>query len=412
MTEGESSDAPPGCEPTDDEAPPSSEPSRWARVARVALPLAVLALAGVAAALLAASAEEPQSAEGDAEGLVVATERVVAERATYLVRGQGDVSAARTTDLRPQVSGRVTWVAEGLEPGAIVREGDALFRIDRTDYRLGLEQSRAQLAEAKLRLESEAAREDVARTEWEMYQEEFGAAEAPALALREPQRRAAEVGLRAARARTAQNRVALSRTTVRAPYDAFVDDESVEVGALVDPQLRVARLVGVDHFWVRAAIPLAEVQRLHLGDGGSPRATLEVRGEELAIEREGTVVRLLGRLDERSRMARVLIRVDDPFRLERPPEDRGLPLLVGSYVDVSIETEEPRPVVRVPAAAVHDGRRVFVFDAGALDIRAVSGLRWRGEDVLVAGGLDDGERVVISPLSQPVDGMPLRREAQ
>src|SRR5690606_38529968 len=147
------------------------------------------------------------------------------------------------------------------------------------------------------------------------------------LVRREPQLEAAEVHVRSSRATVAKNRVALSRTEVRAPFDAFVDEESLDLGQMVSPQASVARLVGVERFWVRAVIPVDALARIRVpGVGGEASSSVRVRqrtGDEI-VEREGRVARLLGRLDAQSRLARILVVIDDPFGLETD-ETRSLP---------------------------------------------------------------------------------------
>jgi hypothetical protein len=69
-----------------------------------------------------------------------------------------------------------------------------------------------------------------------------------------------------------------------------------------------------------------------------------------------------------------------------------------------------RDVVTVPRTALREGREVWVMtEKDTLAIRPVA-LAWTGEDrVLVSAGLADGERLVVSELQAPVEGMALRR---
>ena len=79
----------------------------------------------------------------------------------FIVRSQGSVSPRRESDLIPQVSGEVLWVATALAAGGFFEEGDALARIDDADYRVARERARASVA----RTESEYRRskKDLAR---------------------------------------------------------------------------------------------------------------------------------------------------------------------------------------------------------------------------------------------------------
>jgi hypothetical protein len=67
--------------------------------------------------------------------------------------------------------------------------------------------------------------------------------------------------------------------------------------------------------------------------------------------------------------------------------------------------EEPDRQRRSAAAVPEEG----VVDAGGrARHRAVEVLRERGEEVVISAGLDDGDRVIVSPLDDAVDGMRVR----
>jgi multidrug efflux pump subunit AcrA (membrane-fusion protein) len=66
-------------------------------------------------------------------------------------------------------------------------------------------------------------------------------------------------------------------------------------------------------------------------------------------------------------------------------------------------------VIPLPREYLHERDTVWVFADGRLDIRPVN-VVWRGrERVLVDDGLEDGERIVTSPLTNPVPGLRLKR---
>jgi multidrug efflux pump subunit AcrA (membrane-fusion protein) len=57
----------------------------------------------------------------------------------------GNVEPARLVSLSPDVSGRVIAVHDKLEPGALVKKGEVLLRIDPADYLIGVQRARAAL---------------------------------------------------------------------------------------------------------------------------------------------------------------------------------------------------------------------------------------------------------------------------
>lgn len=390
-------------------------PRSW--VVRVLLPL--LVLAGGVALMVGLIASRPEATRKPATHVaplveVVTAESMAGERVT--VTAMGTVRAAKVLDVFPEVAGRVVFQHAELEQGGLVRAGDVLVRLDDRSYALAVREQRAQVARARVEIEVEQGRETIAKREWEsVHQGEDMPPATPsgrALALREPQRRAARAAVSAARSGVSRARLELERTQIEAPFDAFVQQENVEIGQRVGPQSLVARLVGTDYFWVEANVPMAHlawIPRDKTGRirGAGVRITQHIAGGQ-AIVRRGKVTRLLEDLDPLGRMARLLVEVPDPLALA-DGASRELPLLLGAYVNVAIEGRPLDRAVSVPRAALREDGHVWVVDdSSQLRIAAVT-VVWNERDrVLVSDGLEPGSRIVVSPLAAVEDGMLVR----
>jgi len=124
--------------------------------------------------------------------------------------------------------------------------------------------------------------------------------------------------------------------------------------------------------------------------------------------RTGRVIKLSAALEEQGRMAQLLVRVDDPLSLEDENRDKPI-LLLGSYVRAEIEGKTIASGVRLDRSHIHDGNHVWLMDSdGLLEIRQVDVIFRDRSNVIVNGGLKDGERLVTSALSSPLPGIPLR----
>ncbi len=330
------------------------------------------------------------------------------------VPAMGIVGAAQSVVVQPQVSGRIVEQSPQLRRGGRFRTGDVMLRIDPRDYELAIDQQQAAVERARYELAVERGRQTIARREWELLEAEGAAGVADReLALRIPHLRNAEASLRAAESALARAELDLERTTITAPFNAFVKDEIVDLGQLISPQTPVATLIGTDQFWVDVAVPVDRLGWIPIpttqGPGGSPAVIEHSTGARGAIKRRGHVLCLCGDVDPVGRMARLLVAVDDPFDLSGG--NGGLPLLLGAYVRVGIEGSTLEGVYVVPRTAMHDGDRVWVMDeADRLAVRPVT-VAWRREDdVLISGGLEDGDRVVMTNLPSAVPGMWLRAE--
>ncbi|MEM0964067.1 MAG: hypothetical protein AAGK21_16180, partial [Bacteroidota bacterium] len=83
------------------------------------------------------------------------------------IRGFGEVVPARSVSIAPEVTGRVTEVGDGVEPGGLLAAGALLFKMDPQEYDAAVKEAEADLAQAQAELELEKGRGLVARQEWQ-----------------------------------------------------------------------------------------------------------------------------------------------------------------------------------------------------------------------------------------------------
>ena len=83
--------------------------------------------------------------------------------------------------------------------------------------------------------------------------------------------------------------------------------------------------------------------------------------------------------------------------------------MLNSFVSVDLEGMRSRDVIKVPRVVIHGGNRVHVANSDdLLEIREVD-IAWRNtETVAVERNLNHGERIIVSGLASPVEGMPVR----
>lgn len=318
----------------------------------------------------------------------------------------GTVEASRDVELSPRVAGEIVSMAPSFEPGGLVDRGTVLVTIDPADYRNALAVRRSELREARADLAIEEGRRTVAEREFALLEETIDE-DNRALVLREPQIESAKARVDAALAAVEQAELDLRRTEVRAPFDAQVLTREVDLGSQVGPGDRLARLVGVDEAWVVATVPMRTLPRVRFESDDGVGSAVRVRDRtawEPGVFREGRLTRLIGTVDDRTRLARVLVTVDDPMaRAADAP-----PFLLGTVVEVRIEGRVLEDVVRLDRELVREGDTVWVFVDGKLEIRPVEVAFRDAVHAYVADGLDGGERIVTTNLATVTDGIELR----
>lgn len=335
-----------------------------------------------------------------------------ADTGTYRPRIEvmGTVVPSREVVLRPRVSGKVVDRSENFTPGGFVQRGDTVVRLDPSDYENTLRQRQSELRQARSDLEIEMGRQDVAREEYQLFEEELSD-QNRALVLREPQLQSARAAVESARSAVDQARLELVRTRIHAPFDARVLDRNVNVGSQVSAGDNLARLVGMDTYWVETTVPLSSLRWMSFPDtpgAPAPRVRVEDRSAWADGEhRTGRLYKLIGEVEDQARMARVLVSVDDPLLRDEVGSDSPS-LILGSFVQTRIQGEKIRNVVRLDREYLREQDTVWVMADGELDIRDVTVVYRDAGYAYVREGLSRGDRIVTTNLSTVVDGAALR----
>jgi RND family efflux transporter MFP subunit len=380
------------------------------KLIKIGLPLLILAAGAALMWIMIARHPEPQREERKDPGALVEVLSVTRGERQVRVQGTGTVQPRQEISLIPQVSGRVTSIAPGFIAGGFFRQGDVLFRIEDTDYRLAVDRARAALAKAEYDLVDMEGQARIARREWERLQ--LGNGEKPnPLVLYEPQLKNARAALLAARAALQQTELDLQRTVLRAPFNAVILSESVDPGQYVRSGTGVAMLAGTDRAEIVLPLPLEELVWLQIPRQGAKdqgsEASVQLSASDETFRWAGQVVRRLGDVDPQGRMARLVVALDDPYGLRRDAGERPQ-LAMGTFVQVVLQGAVLKDVAVIPAAALRDDARVWIMNDGHLKIRPVEVVRRARDEVVISGGLAPGEQVVLTNLAGVAEGMKLR----
>ena len=382
----------------------------------------IIAVSVALAAFLISRAPEPTRTEQPPQVPFVQTSLVTAGTGPIPVFGSGTVRPSAEIDIVPQVGGKIVWVDPGFQSGGRVEKGQTIFRIEEVDYQYRVQEAEANLAASRVALLKEQEQASIAHAQYELYsgrrEDEASPSTANPLALREPQLNAARAALNRDEARLADANLALSRTKVTAPFDGFVQEESVDVGQIVAAGQPVARIFATDA--VEVIVPLSDsdaalipgLWSLAAGDGNRAVAVRVVaRYGDGTYAWEGYVDRGEASLDKQTRTINVIVRVPDPIHSGSPmdgtvPLDGSPPLLVGKFVEVQIEGLELEGYYQVPRAALQSGNEVWVVnDGGVVSIVPVQVLQRTNDEVYVTGALESGQAVITGGILFATESM-------
>lgn len=375
--------------------------------------IGILVTAGLVIVLIFST--EPTAEQGGAtRATPMLVDVIEVERDDYrpTIQAMGTVRPSQEVNLSPRVSGEVEALSDAFTPGGYIEKGEQLLQIDSSDYRNTLEQRKSELRQARADLNIEMGRQDVAQQDYQLFADTLSE-ENKSLVLREPQLESARSSVESAQAAVDQAQLDLERTTIEAPFDAHILTRNVNVGSQVSTSETLARLVGLDTYWIEATVPVSKLRWITLPEGNKQRGS-EVRVRNRTAwppetYRQGYLYRLIGTLEDQTRMARVLVSVPDPqaYKTDDPDVPR---LMLGSFVEIHIKADELEDVIRLNRDYVRDDDTVWVMSDGELNISDVQIMFQDAQYAYIKDGLSEGDQIVTTNLSTVSEGAPLRLE--
>jgi membrane fusion protein (multidrug efflux system) len=363
---------------------------------------ALLCLA--ASTLLLAGCGQKQEAKGPGAGgampaLPVAVVEVHTRKVPISLEAVGQAAGSREVQIRSRVTGIIE--KRVYDEGAPVKEGTVLFTIEREPYELAVEQAKAalqqdivkkQLAEVDARRLAPLAKEK-AISERELDQ---------AIATE----KTADAAIAADQAKLKEVQLDLGYTRVTAPISGVTGRALQSEGALVTANTDSAlltTLTQVDPIWV--LFPLAESDYK------------EVRGAERTarvqlVDNQNKVLADHGRLNFASttvdqKTGAVQLRAEFPNA-----KARWLP---GQFVRVRILAGDQDAMLVPQAAVLQTEQARLVMTVGPdnkVVPKPVQTANWIGNDMIVTGGLAEGDKVIVDNLVKVRPGAPVAPHAQ
>ncbi len=353
---------------------------RWCRRALVITPLLVLA---------ATAPAQGQEAPLPAVGVTVAATEDVTPRDRFTGRAE----AIDRVELTARVVG---FIEERLfEQGALVKEGDLLFVIEKAPYQAILDQRKAELASAEAEVATAASQ--LSRGEELLRGNNIPAAEVDE---RRARKLVADAGVLEAQAAIQSAEIDLGYTDITAPISGRIGRYTYSIGAYVGPDSgALATIVSQDPLYVSFPVSqaiLTEVRQEALEQGGQMQVAVraELPTGEL-YEHPGTIDFAEVEVDAGTDTLQIRATFPNPDELLTP----------GQFVNVIIERGEPLQAIVIPAASLlvsQVGTQVLVVDDDdTVEARTVTlGEGGEGGDVVVSDGLQEGERVIVEGIQK------------
>ena len=322
------------------------------------------------------------------------------------IESYGIISPRTQSFLVSSVNGQITEISDKLREGSFFQKGDVLLKIDDRDYLADVKIAEADLADAQQALAEELALSEQALKDWKNLGNDT---EPNDLVLRKPQQEAARARLNSARASLTKAKLSLERTEIIAPYDGRVLEKLVDLGQVTNVNTQVAEVYATDYFEVRLPIRTADLKYLDLPKTFSNGQTTESEAQtyvfssltESPIPWTGRLVRTESAIDNDARQLHVVAQIDKPFAFDIPERQ---PLKIGEYVNAEIQGKVVNDAIVIPTESIYQNSYVYIIDEGVIKRQKIS-ISWQNdESTIIASGLDNGDRVVVTSLGQVASG--------
>ncbi|QDH60126.1 efflux RND transporter periplasmic adaptor subunit [Pandoraea pnomenusa] len=310
----------------------------------------------------------------------------------------GRLDAVDRVDIKPLVSGTIT--AVHFKDGQLVKKGDPLFTIDPRPYAAEVDRAAAQLASAQARdvfTSTDLARAQRLIADNAIAKKDFDQKENAA--------REAAANVKAARAALETARINLGYTQIVAPVAGRVSRAEITVGNTVSAGAQspaLTTVVSVSPMYAAFDVDEQTYLRYLARDTGKSGVPVDLGlANESGYSRKGTVYSVDNRFDTTSGTIRVRARFDNADGA----------LVPGLYARIRVGGGEPHPALLVDEAAIgtdQSKKFVLVVDpANKVQYREVQLGERHGGLVEIAGGLKEGERIVVNGLQRVRPGDPV-----
>ena len=264
-------------------------------------------------------------------------------------------------DLVSEVSGAVKSVHKSFVVGGKFKKGMVLMELENTPLKTALALAQARLSQARADYEQELGLANSAEQDIKGAHDlrEFNNQRASDLYLRKPQLIAALQMIESAQAEVELATFQLERSVIRAAFDGEIESISVNLGQYITAGTAIARIFETSAAEVLLQLNNKEFSALgihNITDTTNLSAEVFAQYEGHSYSWSASDIRTLGSLDERTRMHRIILEIQNPYSTNE------LPLKKGMFVNGLIYVNPEDNLTRLPASAVFNRDQIYFIE--------------------------------------------------
>ncbi len=382
--------------------------------ARIFIGFAIILIGSIIVAIMFLLKSPPPKISEQPTSPLVKVLQPKVQAVTFNLETHGVVNPHTQTILTSEVSGRIEQVSEKFIAGSLLQKNEIILQIDSSEYDVAIEQAKARLAGQQAKYAQEKAQSEQAIKEWELTGKPIN--KAPALALRKPFLQEAKANVESAMADLKQAEQKLERTIIRAPYTAMVKTKQIGLGQYVSLGTQLGEIFAIDYAEVR--LPLTDNDLAFINPPSIKTSSESLIDASLIANYSGKshqwpakLVRMEAIVDEQSRVHYAIARVADPYAILNSNQHQSPPLKIGTFVKARINGKSQENVVALPRSAFRNMSEILICDENnQLKVKSLQVLRFESGQAYVKPSFKPGEKVILTKIESPIEGMSLRIE--
>ncbi|TEW44088.1 efflux RND transporter periplasmic adaptor subunit [Psychromonas algicola] len=354
------------------------------------------------------------------------------------VTGYGYIQPANDWQVQSELSGTISWIADNLGNGSLIKKGDVVLKIDPTPYLLSKAQLQAQLDVAEIKDKTIQASIKIAQQDYDLQKNELARYERLSKegniskTTRDNSERAFlnsqqqlqtlknNLLINSAEQKVLSSQLAiieldLEKTVLHAPFDVRLVEFNVGLAEYVNRGELLFKADGLNAAEVSAQFPIgkmrplrksAQQNTLNTGLHSELQATVELQAIDKVISWQGKVERTGGVLDTQTQSQSIVVRIDDPYQKSSPGERP--PLIRNTFVKVTLKAPALNKQLLLPITAIHNNQVYVLSEDNKLQIKDIDVDFVQQQVAVIRSGLSAADNVILSPLSPAIEGMNLK----
>lgn len=297
------------------------------------------------------------------------------------------VTPFRVLEIKPRVSSEVIWINPKIVQGALIKKGELLIKLDKSDFLLEIEKKEAALKRAKLNLVEEIQKQKRAKEEFRYFEGNI-TKEDKEFVLRIPYIEDAKAQLKAAKADLELTLLQIKRCDIKAPFDLIVLDSFVALKDVVSPSKTLLKTARADRFLIKTLIEPKKLK--YLDQNSYVLIKNKTKASLFTIKKD---------LDDTSKLAKLIFLLKDPLKRE---------IFLNDFLKTHIVGKKVKNVAKIPRYAIRANNKIWIVKDNRLHIIQKEPLWEDKEFAYISADNLKGYDVVISNLSTIFENMKVR----